>query len=266
MSQAVFDSMAVDYDAVFTNSSIGKLQRKIVWNYLENSGLLKPRIRVLELNCGTGEDALNFARKGCYVLASDISEQMLNVAQTKAIRQGFKEEIAFETIDLTSFNSAQFVEQFDVVFSNFGGLNCIDSGSMKKFGNQVQNVLKPKGRFVSVVMPEKCAMESLYFMLKGDFKSAFRRNDAVEWTNEDGQKTTIHYYSPKAFYQSFSNWFTKIDLVPVGLIIPPSYTEQFFKNRKRTLALLEQVDERLRFSQLAPLADHYLIDLQRIGS
>jgi hypothetical protein len=33
MSETVFSSMAADYDEVFTNSKIGKLQRDLVWKY-----------------------------------------------------------------------------------------------------------------------------------------------------------------------------------------------------------------------------------------
>src|SRR5262249_44012428 len=38
---------------------------------------------ILELNCGTGEDALHLARRGARVLATDISATMVQVAREK---------------------------------------------------------------------------------------------------------------------------------------------------------------------------------------
>ncbi len=36
---------------------------------------------ILELNCGTGEDAVLFSEKGFNIVATDVSEEMLKVTQ-----------------------------------------------------------------------------------------------------------------------------------------------------------------------------------------
>ncbi len=60
----LFDHMATDYDSVFTNSAIGQLQRNHVWKYIETIIPQLDGFDMLELNCGTGEDAMLFSDRG----------------------------------------------------------------------------------------------------------------------------------------------------------------------------------------------------------
>jgi hypothetical protein len=58
-----FDEMAADYDRSFTASAIGSLMRQAVWRRLD--ACFRPGDRVLELNCGTGTDAIHRRGAGC---------------------------------------------------------------------------------------------------------------------------------------------------------------------------------------------------------
>src|SRR3954447_11979042 len=65
---SVFDAVADSYDAQFTHTTIGALMREVVWRRL--GARFAAGSRVLEMNCGTGEDALWMARRGVNVLAT----------------------------------------------------------------------------------------------------------------------------------------------------------------------------------------------------
>ena len=54
-----FDSLAAKYDDLFTRSVIGRAQRGAVWEALVDR--FEPGAHILELNCGTGEDAVYLA-------------------------------------------------------------------------------------------------------------------------------------------------------------------------------------------------------------
>ncbi len=95
-----FDHIATTYDDIFTTSATGQLQRDLVRDYLE--GIL-PRLNgttMLELNCGTGEDAVWFGTRGFDVTATDISREMLNVTQRKAQQYSLEQRITTQRLDL----------------------------------------------------------------------------------------------------------------------------------------------------------------------
>lgn len=81
-----FNPIAKDYDAVFSHTALGQLLRQRVWQHLGALNAVSSAKTVLELNCGTGEDAVWLAQQGWQVLATDVSDQMLAVAQAKASR------------------------------------------------------------------------------------------------------------------------------------------------------------------------------------
>src|SRR6187455_2788635 len=83
---APFDRLAADYDRSFSASVIGQRMRAAVWRRLDAA--FRPGERVLELNCGTGEDAVHMGGRGVRVLATDSSPAMLAVTRAKVARSG----------------------------------------------------------------------------------------------------------------------------------------------------------------------------------
>ncbi|MFN8447316.1 MAG: class I SAM-dependent methyltransferase [Anaerolineae bacterium] len=75
---------------------------------------------ILELGCGTGEDALYLAGRGVRVTATDASPAMLAVARAKTADQPL---VFVQPLDLNAL-PADF-PAFDGVFANFGVLNCL---------------------------------------------------------------------------------------------------------------------------------------------
>ncbi len=120
---APFDVLADTYDEVFTRSLIGQAQRAQVWRVLERA--FSHGQHVLEINCGTGEDALFLARRGLSVLACDSSPRMIAVAQSRKAIEAPSAAIEFRLLPTEQLNQLSR-EQFDGAFSNFGGLNCVE--------------------------------------------------------------------------------------------------------------------------------------------
>src|SRR5208282_6229160 len=81
-----FDRAAGSYDELFTRSTIGQAQRKQVWERLLR--VFAPGERILELNCGTGEDARFLARQGRSIVACDASMEMIEVARRRNLGEG----------------------------------------------------------------------------------------------------------------------------------------------------------------------------------
>ena len=169
-----FDHIAADYDMDFTLSETGKLQRKRVIAYVEKKILKADQLSILELNCGTGEDAICFHKAGHEVYATDISAEMIRVAKAKPGATDIK-GITFMQLSFADLPQDWMKSNFDLVFSNFGGLNCINEIELERLFKTVKEILKPQGRFVGVVMPRYCFWEIFYFTLKGQWNKVFRR-------------------------------------------------------------------------------------------
>lgn len=251
-----FDNAASGYDQDFTHSEIGILQRKRVWKFLDKSLNGRTNLKILELNCGTGEDANTLAQKGNIVVASDISNEMLNVAKTKQLAS----KITFLKLDLNDLDISKLDTDFDLVFSNFGGINCIDHSSLNTLGTAISHVLKPKGQFIAVIMPKVCIWESLYFLLKRKPSKILRRNKEYAMVNVSGKSVKTWYYNPKSLDELIGGGFIRETLKPIGLFIPPSYMENFFKKRTRLLKFMNNIEVVVsNFSWQARFSDHFYI-------
>ena len=259
-----FDHIAQEYDSVFTQSAIGQLQRKRVWDYLEGIMPQLNGFEILELNCGTGEDAMMFGEKGFNIVATDVSEEMLKVTQQKIQQYSLQNKISSHYLDLDSFDETSFNKKFDLVFSNFGGVNCINPEAMSKLLEKIPSIINPGGRFIAVVLSKNCVWETFYFLLKFQFKNAFRRRtNSYVLANLNGAWAKTWYYSPRQIAKLASSSFIRAHKMPVGIALPPSYMESFFKRRSRWLHLLDRMEKRLsRFTLLCGMADHYIIDLK----
>lgn len=259
---ASFDSAAVDYDVDFTQTLIGQKQRQLVWDYLERA-LPNTSISILELNAGTGEDAVFLAHKKHKVVCTDASESMLDVARQKAKEKQL--QIEFHRWDLNQAPDFDATSSFDLVFSNFAGLNCISPETLKKLNKPLRKMLKPGGKFIGVFLGRFCWWESLYFLLKGNTKAAFRRQQKEAVTAQLGEHTVATwYYSPKEIHTHLGAHFTPVNTLPIGALIPPSYLQPFFKKRPFWVNFFFKTEQKIQFSTLAHIADHYLVEWKKL--
>lgn len=262
--KVAFDHVASIYDQQFSYSEIGKLQRKEVWKYLDTMLSTSEPLNILELNCGTGVDAIYMAKKGHKVLATDISGEMIKATLRKVRHHGLKDMVSALQLGFDQLDEGFVGQRFDLIVSNFGGLNCIDSTALQRLAYDLSGLLNPNGRFVAVVMPEKCMMETMYFSSKFRFNEAFRRssNDPV-LADLSGTGVATWYHSPKMVKRIFSGAFNLIGAKPIGVLIPPSYTEPFFSKHRWLLDMLDRGEQILHgISGLSAISDHYLIDLE----
>lgn len=258
-----FDIASKTYDKDFTETHTGRLQRDLVWKYLDQRTGHSGPLHILELNCGTGEDAVHLAKSGHVITATDISEEMLARAREKASEQGITHKIHLDQLDIKNIASTALSHQFDLVFSNFGGLNCIGQSEMEKFKTDVRKLLKPHGTLIMVIMPELCIWESFYFLAKFRLNQVFRRKKPSVLADVSGVKVETWYYSPKRLSKVFKPEFSRVRVKPIGFFAPPSYMETFIKRHPLFFKFIAFMEQRFsRFGWQSRMADHYYIELQ----
>lgn len=267
---AAFDGLAAGYDRDFTQGLIGRAQRQAVWRALDRTvaGFGRP-ISVLELNCGTGEDALHLARAGHRVLATDVSEAMLSQAAAKFARHALPCPPTTRRLDLRALAAAQVPVAelggpFDLVFSNFGGLNCLSPATLQALAAPLAACLSPGGRLITVVMPRLCLWETTWSLLHGQPRRALRRwgrGEVLARLGEGQPSLPIWYYAPGDLRRLLGPCFQQVAQRPVGLAVPPSDLEPLMQRLPRLFAALDALDRRwLDVGPAAALADHALIE------
>jgi ubiquinone/menaquinone biosynthesis C-methylase UbiE len=254
-----FDTIALDYDRLFTRSEIGKAQRSQVSRQINRCFV--PGSHVLELNCGTGEDALSMARNGVRVSAYDASTEMVQVATERLRGESVSSNIQFAV--LRNEDISMLVGTFDGALSNFGGLNCsMDWGPI---ANELARLVGPGGHLLLCVLGRLCLWEMVYYLLRGRFNKAFRRiGRGPSIARIDSRSLKVIYPSIAEIEQYFSSGFELCGWRGVGVFVPPSYCESFFHGREKALGLLGRLDS--LFGHLPGVrcwGDHILLDFVR---
>jgi SAM-dependent methyltransferase len=243
---AAFDKLAERYDALWSESAIGRQQRAAVWQWLDP--LFHTGDRVLDIGCGTGVDASHLIERGIRVFAIDASTEMVRLARARGVDA---HHLAAEAlIDITG--------EFHGAISNFGTLNCVPD--LKGVAQALGRLIRSGGHAAICLAGCCCAWETAHYVLRRRFAKAFRR-----W-NRGGSEASlgVHvvYPSVRDLVRQFRQHFRLIRWYGIGLCVPPSYIEGISAG---TMAWLVAVDRRLAHRPVfRALADHRLFVFQRV--
>jgi ubiquinone/menaquinone biosynthesis C-methylase UbiE len=258
---AAFNKQAKSFDETYSTNSIIQYKRKRVRDHVKE--FLNQESHILELNSGTGEDAIWFAQQGHHVHATDIAEEMQKVLARKVKDYNLTGMISSE---ICSFNRLQQLKNkgpFDMIFSNFAGLNC--TGSLDKVLQSFDEILKPGGFVTLVILPKFCLWETLA-LFKGKFKTATRRffsRNGVR-AHLEGEYFTCWYYNPSYVVQHSKKKFELLKLEGLCSIVPPSYIEQFAEKHPKLFAFLKSWEDKYRDRwPWKNVGDYYIISLRK---
>jgi ubiquinone/menaquinone biosynthesis C-methylase UbiE len=253
-----FDAIAPIYDRLFTDSVIGRAQREQVM--VEVNRRFKAGDAVLELNCGTGEDALALARRGVTVRAYDASAAMIEVANQKRDACRFHENVRFGV--LRNEDMDQIEGRFDGALSNFAGMNCCRDWA--GIAEKLARLIRPGGHVLLCIMGRACAWEIVWFLMRGEWRRAFRRASRSQVARIGTESVDVYYSSVREARQAFSAGFTLREWRGIGVLVPPSYCEAGMQNRQNLLRRLSSMDCGIgHIPGIRCLGDHVLLDFVR---
>lgn len=235
-----FSRTAPKYDAFAIDHPNQARMRQKVYAHLDR--LLSPGASILELNCGTGIDAVELARRGYYVHATDIAPGMLERLRGKVGQLGLQDRI---TVEERSFLSLSDVPgaPFDAVFSDLGGLNCI--ADLSPVIRQLPQVLRPNGVVTWVLMSHVCLWE-MAEVLRGHPKLAFRRfsRGAVR-SHLEGLYFDVFYFSPTQTIKWFGDDYQLLSLEGLSVITPTAESKNLAIRHPRLYSALSRIDDTL---------------------
>jgi len=260
-TKEAFNTAALTYDEGESSNEILKWMRKIVHRvYLSK---FKAGDELLELNAGTGTDALFLASQGIKVFATDISDKMIGIIQEKVQRHNAEKLIEAKVCSFDEVNSIS-KNNFDGVVSNFGGLNCVNNFS--KLSGDIANKLKSGGRFIAVVMNRFCPWEIFYYSVRFDFKNVFRRSKKEGVDAALGNEfVRTYYFTPAQFAGFFEKQFKFKKIYTLGLFTPPPFLIGIYNRFKPLVKLFMKTDEVLKgVFPFSRAGDHFIIIMEKI--
>jgi ubiquinone/menaquinone biosynthesis C-methylase UbiE len=253
-----FSAKALVYDDYGADHPVILWARAQVREHL--TSLVPPGSAVLELAAGTGADAVYLAERGYRVHATDLAEGMVAQCRRKIAAHGLAGRMTAQRL---SFTELERVEggPYDLVFSNFGGLNCVpDLGAMTR---GLPHVLKPGGFVALVIMPPLCPWELLQ-ALRGDVRTAFRRlHPGGVMARVASAHFKTYYFRPGQVWRALGAGYRRVGVRGLSLFSPPSYLERFSRAHPKLFRRLTRLDERFAgLPLLHAMGDFFILTAQ----
>ena len=213
--------------------------------------------QLLEIGCGTGTDAVFLAKNGIKITATDISENMLKITESKAKESKLSDLINTEMLDgdnLASFKG----RTFDGLISNLNAVNYIKD--IKSFSGNAAHVLVPGAKVFLIMLNKICLWEILYNIVK--LKPVTALGKLTD--RKKDYKTEMHLYFPRKIKKIFSQYFYVNKITGFGFFYPPDGLSPFQKKHGKFFSAIQPLE---RFVCSAypfyNLCDHYLIEMTR---
>lgn len=261
LAAVAFTQQSKIFDGLYSGNLMIQYKRKRVREHLAK--YLSAGQFILELNSGTGDDAIWMAQQDCKVHATDISVGMQHVMSQKIKDLHFEKLISNELCSFTELEKLQQRGPFDIIFSNFAGLNCTDN--LKKVLSSFSELLKPGGIITLVLLPKFCLWEFL-LLFKGKFKTATRRffSRPGRSANIEGINFKCWYYNPSYIIKNLKNDFKVLSIEGLCTLMPPSYIEYFAEKHPTIFSILRKKEKFYKSHwPWKYIGDYYIISLQK---
>jgi SAM-dependent methyltransferase len=248
-----FDGAAADYDRTWGLNPVGLRFRQLVHERL--AALFASNDRVLDLGCGTGEDAVFLASRGVAIGAIDVSAAMIERTREKAAARGLEARLQLVHGSIEALSA--FRPTWDGAYSNFGALNCVDTAAVAA---RLADLLRPGARVLLCVMPPCPLPAVVERALAG---SGARRVDGDVSVN--GRKVAVHY--PRLFdlRASFGRAFLWTRAFALGVCVPGPSHGRWVSEHPLTFGALAMIERVVRgLPVLRGCGDHVVLEGVRV--
>jgi ubiquinone/menaquinone biosynthesis C-methylase UbiE len=261
-NEAYWDLIAENYDRNFPETVIGRVQRDAVWHELDRT--FQPGMRILELNCGTGIDAVHLAKLGVRLVACDLSPKMIDAARRRLSAPGLNERVDFRVLDTEKIETLVVDAPFDGAFSNFSGLNCVQD--ISRVAENLALLLKPGAQILLCMVGRFSPWEMAWQLAHGKPVVAlhsFRRKPTAELSSRGA--VSVHYPSVRDVRRMFAPKFRLRGWKGIGVAVPPSCLDSIARMAPRLVGGLAKIDHYLsRAPIFRSLGDCVLFEFERL--
>lgn len=259
-SQA-YDAIASRYDRIPLTSRINAHMRRLSVRALIRAFL--PGDKVLEVGCGTGEEAVELAQRGIEVVALDPSPVMLEQAREKVEALELESRVTLlqgQARDLSRLDLREH-RPFDGGFASF---SLAYEPRLERVAVDLHGLVTGRGVFLASLPSRLCAME--FVLSLAALRPFYAGRRLSNWYGHKvGEMwVPIRAYSPSAVARAFQPYFNLEQVLAIPSLLPPPYMDRIYRRAEGLADLLENVDQKLspRFP-FKYVGDHFLAILRR---
>lgn len=243
--EARFDQAAKTYDAHYGPPSGSRPGNQLVcWLRAEHLSLVRslvpPGATLLDIGCGTGEEALRLAQDGYSVLGVDVSPGMVWQAQAKLAGYGLRRGVLFRVRPAGRLAELEERGPFQGAYASLGTLNT--EPDLAGVARGLHELLGAGAPFVATVMSRRCLYEALRGLWPLARGARLKRSGA--WTESRAGASDVcapvRFYTPREFAAPFAEHFTVERVMAFPLWLPPVHLHTRYRGdgaQRRWLAL-----------------------------
>jgi 2-polyprenyl-3-methyl-5-hydroxy-6-metoxy-1,4-benzoquinol methylase len=261
--EAYWDRAAETYQQDFAGTVIGRTRREAIWRELDST--FRAGQKILEINCGTGLDAVHLAERGATVVACDLSPRMIELARDHARARGVLERVTHRVLPTEQLGALTAEGPFDGAFSSFSGLNCVED--LEPVRRNLAQLVRPGGALVASVMGRFVPWEFAWFAAHRNLKAAMRRWKLQANYQLEGDGIAVVVRSVSEMRRALAPDFRLTQWKGVGIAVPPSYMEQWAARAAALTRGLAALDRGLaRIPLIRGMADCALLRFVRVDN
>jgi SAM-dependent methyltransferase len=231
-----FDSASEEYDFTISHNFINRwIRRRSVDEVLR---FVKTDDVVLEIGCGTGTEAIEISSSVDKIIATDISEKMIEILRKKVRSRGLAGKILPLRMGASHISRvSEFIdgEKVRVAYSLNGALNC--EPRISEFPEELSKIIQNSGYFVCSVRNTICLSEALSHAAVFQFSKMAPRKKQPLIVSVGGMDIPSMYYPPGRFAKYFSRYFELKQVIGLPAILPPAYLSDHYLKIRRLIAL-----------------------------
>jgi SAM-dependent methyltransferase len=203
-----FDALAADYGRLWSEAARGRSQRAQAWREIDP--LFQAGDCVLDLGCGTGDDALHLAGRGVAVVGIDASEKMVEIARGRGV-DARRMDLADGTwVEAHVGTLKRAPREYAGAISNFGALNCIED--LRPVAAGLARLARPGGAVAICMMGRFAPVETIRFLARLEWRKAARRwSGRARWRGIE-----VFYHSSRQIRSAFAADFVFQKRVSIG--------------------------------------------------
>ncbi len=255
-----YDAIAARYDAVPMENRINRYMRAASLARLRST--FRPGDRVLEIGCGTGDEALALAAGGVQVVALDASGEMVRIARTKAAEQHLEQEATFRQAAASDLPG--LVDSLGGPFDGgYASFSLAYEADLRPVGAGLHALLRPGATFLASVPSRMCLVELVAALGTAHPGYAGRRLRSWHGHKVGESLVPIRTYTPRGFMAGMGRHFRLVGIEALPAIVPPPYMNRAYARLDGLADALERVDAGLRRRfPFRYLGDHFVAELR----